>query len=518
MNLTHSRRWAPSKTLAASLCLLAAVTAATAQEGNNTLAADARDPNFWISPRISVGETFTSDSPVGSPNARGEQVTEITPGIRAVFNGARLKGSLDYSLRGAFYAQNTVENGLQHNLNAAGTIGFWDENGFVDVYGVVDQLIISPFDGTSNSPGNSNRSETSLFRVSPYFKGTVRGAVYELRYTAQSLSTDATNRSDSSDTGWMLRLANRPGQSRLGWSLEANQQQYDYAIGRDTESRSFTAGLSYAVSPQLSVSMTAGSESNDRLTLAMKSYSKSGASVEWRPSDRTRAVVGVDRLYFGTGHNISIEHRTGRTVWRYSDTRGVQNNALEDALPGLGANYDLISLIDNLFASETDPVKRKALIERELINLGSTSLSDLYQRYLSSSATLARNQEFSVLLQGIRGIATFSIFRSNSQRLDSLSTGSDSFDVSSRIQERGWRVLYVHRVTPITSLSASVTGLKISSTNAALGNSRKTLTVGMTTQIGLRTSASVEVLHEIFSGTVNPYRVNSISGVVTHRF
>lgn len=516
MNPIFSRRCAPSRTLAASLCL-AAMTAATAQEGNNALAAEVKDPSFWISPRISVGETFTSDSPVGSPNARGEQVTEITPGIRAVFNGARLKGSLDYSLRGAFYAQNTVENGLQHNLNANGTIGFWGESGFVDVYGVVDQLIISPFDGTSNSPGNTNRSETSLFRVSPYLKGTVSGAVYELRYTAQRLSTDATNRSDSSDTGWMLRLANRPGQSRLGWSLEANQQEYDYAIGRDTESRSFTAGVNYAVSPQLSVSVTAGSESNDQLTLAMKSYSKSGASVDWRPSDRTRAVVGVDRLYFGTGHNISIEHRTGRTVWRYSDTRGVENNALEDALPTLGANYDLI---DALFtAREPDPVKRAALVEAEMIRLGLASRTDLYQRFLTSSATLARNQELAVLLQGVRGVATFAIFRSNSRRVDSLySTGPDSFDVSSSIQQRGWRVLYAHRISPITSLNSAISGVNILSTNAALGNSRKTLTVGLTTQIGLRTSASVEVLHEIFSGTVNPYRVNSISGVVTHRF
>ncbi len=520
---THRRRRrgpATRSSVVAPLFLLASslVSSAWAQESGDGGGVDENRSGFWISPRVSLSQTLTNNSPVGSPYARSEQVTEISPGVRAYMNLPRIKGSVDYSLAGRFYTQHTYANGLQHTLDGNATVEALDDHGFIDLRGLVDQLSISPFDPHSTgSTQNGNKSQTSLFRFSPYYRGVAGSAEYEFRYAMQSVSTDTASRSDFTSNGWNFHVVDRnPGQL-MGWSFDASQQKYDYSLGRDTASSAFKVGLIFPFTSQLTGSLLVGTESNDQLTLAKQSYRTTELNLEWRPSDRTRMSVGLEKRFFGNGHDIELEHRTARTVWRYTDSKGVVSNALEDALPVLGSYYDLV---DSLFSSlEPDPIKRAQLVESELLRLGLPSRAELYQRYLTSSATLERNQQLSVLLQGTRGVLTFVLFRNNSRRVDTLfNPGSDSFDVSSSIQQRGWSVLYAHRLTPLTSFNASINGIKIASTNAALGNSLKTLTFGVTTQLGLRTSGSVQLLHEVFSGTMNPYKVTSITGVITHRF
>ena len=80
-------------------------------------------------------------------------------------------------------------------------------------------------------------------------------------------------------------------------------------------------GLIVSPTAQLSVTLTAGRERNDIITLQETSYDNTGIAVDWRPSQRTRLAVAAQKRYFGTGHNISLEHRTGLTVWRYTDTK-----------------------------------------------------------------------------------------------------------------------------------------------------------------------------------------------------
>jgi uncharacterized protein (PEP-CTERM system associated) len=299
----------------------------------------------------------------------------------------------------------------------------------------------------------------------------------------------------------------------MGWSLEAQTQNFDYSQGRETQSRSAEAGLSYAFTPVLRGSVFVGAETNDVVSLEKQSYSASGVGVDWRPSDKTRTSIALDRRYYGNGHNILLEHRTGRTVWRYTDAQSAMNNALEDAVPQLGANYDLLA---KLLGSDPEE------IDRLLREYSAQSIYELYRRFVTSSATFERNQQLSVMVEGVRSVAIFSLGRHRSRRLDVVSVPGqeqgDDFDNTSAIFQRSWTIAFAHRLTPRTSVNVALTGLKTDSTNAALGDSSKSLAVGMTNRLGLRTSASIQLQRTAFSSSLQPYRATSISGFITHRF
>jgi uncharacterized protein (PEP-CTERM system associated) len=472
---------------------------------------------YWIEPRVSVGLSITNNSRLNADRI-AEQGLSISPGFRAVFDNARVRGSLDYSLTGLYYARGTYDNSFQQALDGFLTINTWDDRAFVDIAGKVDRVAVSAFGGQSvNDFTNPNLSESAQVRVSPYLKGYLGSAAsYEARYTLQATRTDVATRSDYTAHDWLISLENRDLSQRIGWSLKARTQKNDYNLGRTTQSRSAEAGLSYAFTPMVRGSAFVGAESNDVVSLDRRSYSASGVGVDWQPSDKTRISIALDRRYYGNGHNILLEHRSARTVWRYTDTQSAVNNALEDVAV-FGGNFDVFA---NYFeALEPDPVKREQLIEREKIKYGVQSTYDLYRRFVTSSSTFERNQILSVLLEGARSVVTLSLGRHKSRRLDAgVNLLGDDFDNASSILQRSWAVVYAHRLTQLTSASVSLTGLKTDSTNASLGDSSKALGVGLTSRLGLRTSATVQLQHTVFTSAVNPYRVTSVVGVVTHRF
>lgn len=509
--------------IGAAVSILLAVSlpfsAAQAQEPAGDESESQKRSGVWIEPRVSGGLTFTDNSRLESTNPQSDQILSISPGVRAVFNNARIIGSVDYSLTGLYYANGSFENGIQHTLDGLATINVWGNRAFLDVSGLVDRQTVSVFDAQSVGDfNNPNLTETARFRLSPYFRGYLGGsAEYEARYSLQTTRTDVANRSDYTAHDWLLAFRNRDVTQRLGWTLEARAQDNEYTLDRKTQSRSLEGGLTYNFTPVLRGTIFAGGESNDVVSLDRKSYSSSGASVDWQPSDRTRVVIGFDKRYYGNGHNVLLEHRTGRTVWRYVDTKGAVNNSLEDAVPLLGANYDLLESF--YIGLEPDPVKRAELVEAELLRLGLPSTYELYRRFITSSATFERNQQFSFVLEGARSVTTVTLGRNNSRRLDSGTNPlGDDFDNVSTIFQDSWAIVYAHRLTPLTSASLALSGLKNRATNIAVGNSSRSLAIGMTTRFGLRTSGSVQLQRTVFEGTVSPYDETSVVGVITHRF
>lgn len=506
----------------AAVFVLGALAAATlgtvahAQDSAASVDAPGPKPTVWIERRVTLGQTLSSNGNLSS-NGRGEQTTEITPGIRAVFNTPRVQGFVDYSLSALFYAQGTSGNQFRNALNANVQVNAWDNRAFVDLSGVVSNQAISAFGPQSlNGRSSTNQSETASFRFSPYLRGSFAGDTdYELRYSLQTSDTDTVTRSDITDQTVSLRLGSRPAGQTLGWSFNASSGATDYSRGRDTESSSAQGGLIVAVSPQLQVTLLAGVESNDIITLQKESYNTAGINVDWRPTPNTRVFVGVEDRYFGTGHNIVLEHRTGQTVWSYTDTRGVVNNPLQEGAASLGSVYDLL---DSLYTQiQPNPVLRAQLVQTELLRLGLPSDALLLQNFLTSSATLDRLQRLSVALAGVRSVWTLSFFRSDSSRLDTVVSGGDDFDLNSDIEQQGWSLNYAHRLTPLTSFNAGLTNQK-SVGSSGLNLRSTTASVGLGTRLSRRTSASVQLQRGNYKGSSGTYNDTAISGFITHRF
>jgi uncharacterized protein (PEP-CTERM system associated) len=512
------RRSSVSAAAALAVLLLSAAvqTQALAQE----IAAPGPKPSLWLEPRVSVGATLSSNGNLSATNARSELAVEVSPGVRLVANGPRAKGFLDYSLRGIYYAQGTSGDGLRHALNASGTLNAWDNRALIDVSGVIDDQAVSAFSPTANAFGDTNRSQTASFRVSPYLRGDLAGlADYELRYSLETRNTETNSRSDVTVQALSLALGSRMQGQTLGWSFNASSQEVDYSLGRATRSDSLRAGLIVVVTPQLRTTVYAGVESNDILTPSRKSYNTTGFDVEWRPSQRTRLFVGLDDRYFGAGHNIALEHRTGRTVWRLADTRGVVDSPLQAGQASLGSIY---TLLDNLYASTVpDPIQRAQRVNAELLSLGLPPNAQISQSFLSSSATVDRAQSLSLALVGQRTVVTFALTRNRSNRLQSVFGLGDDFDNNSRIDQQGWSVNVGHRLTPISSLSAAVSRQTSDGSGIGVAQSNRStaFSLGYTTRLAPRTSGSLQLRRTQYDNSAfNAFSETAISGLLVHRF
>jgi uncharacterized protein (PEP-CTERM system associated) len=472
----------------------------------------------WVEPRVSVGLTLTNNGSLDGSNTRNEQILEAGPGVRAVVNKPRVRGFLDYSLSGLYHAQSTAGDRFRNTLDALATVEAVDNRVFIDLAGTVGDEAVSAFGTQSGVPRTGiNRSETASFRASPYVRGSFAGvADYELRYALESVSTDSQTRSDVTVQEIQLRLGNRSAGARLGWSLDASSQEADYSLGRKTQADIVRGALIYTVTPQVRVALLAGVESNNVITLNRVSYNTYGANMEWRPSDRSRVFVEAERRYFGTGHTISLDHRTGRTVWRYSNTRGAVTNTLAATSASLGSIYDLLD--GQFLADFPDPVARAQRVDAELRRLGLPADAEVFDDFLRSSAALERSQRLSVALVGVRSVVTFAVARGDSQRLDPVVALGDDFDLNTSIRQRSWSINYAHRLTPITSFTAALSNRRNIGTALGQENRLRTLTLGATTQLGVRTSGSVQLLRSYYDSSVGTYDETAISGLITHRF
>lgn len=489
------------------------------EEGGGTQTQAAPTPRIWVVPRVSISQRFSNNGLLITQNGEGEQTTEISPGIGVMVNTNRLRGFLDYSLRGVYDAQNSVRDNLQQSLNANGTFEAWDNRAFVDFSGVIGQQAISAFDSPAvDALGNANLSETSSFRVSPYLRGSLPGSVdYELRYSLQTTKTETTSRSDLSTEEILVRLGRQPSGQSFGWTVEAISSELDYSFGATTRSDVLNGRLSYALFPTLTLSVLGGVESNNLLTPDMKSYRSRGVGMEWRPSERTRVLIERSNRYFGKGHNVEVEYRNRRSVWRYADTRDVVNAPRDATSASLGSLYGLIGSRIDLENPGVDPVRRAQLVEAELQRLGLPANFEVFPGYLTSSASVLRTQELSLGLFGQRDAVIFAVARGQGRQLNPLVNVGDDFGLTPDILQRSWTVSYTHRVTPLTSANLVFTRQNNEGLNTTLSNSLRTLTVGMTTRLAVRTSALLQFRRSIYNGT-SPYQEDAVLGVLTHRF
>lgn len=490
-------------------CVVASV--AQAQEGAAVAGASVGTLDF----NVGVSGTYSSNTQrVG--NGGSGLTLEVTPGVRWVGNGARVRGFVDYGLGFQQHTNGNASGNTRHSLNANTTINAWNNQAFVDVSGVVAQQSVSAFGvQPANSLTAGNQSQTSSFRVSPYIQGTLPGGIgLTARYNAQTTSSQSSTLGDTTTGAWSLGL-NQRNIGRLGWSAQASRSTAQYSGGRETTSQSLQGSLFYSVSPQFTVSGTAGRESNNQLTAASQSYSNTGWGADWRPSDRTSLSFNRSQRYFGSAHSFSLNHRTGRTIWRYSDSRSANDSPLQATTATLGTLFDLL---DNLYVNlEPDPVRRAQLVQAELNRLGLPANTLVTQNFLTNTATAVRSQVLSVALQGVRGTATFALNRSVSNRLSTALNVGDDFDTNSAIEQRGWSFSYAHRLTPVTSANVTLSNQSNSGTSGATSGSRS-VSLGLSTQLGLRTSGGLQLRHTTSSGNTNSFNDTAVVGNLNHRF
>ncbi len=503
---------------------------AGAQETSSGLAATGGEavavkPKWTIQPRIAVTETFTDNAALNGngQNSHGDQITQISPGIRIDGQGARLKAYVDYSLNQIYYAQDAGRNSTQNALTSFATLQAIENWLYLDYTGSISQQSISAFgkQSSSNVSVNSNSTETSSFRLSPYIKGRFLGfADYLLRYDRGTTTTKSNLASDSDTENWTASLSGATPLTSISWSVSATRLIADYSRGRETEADRLDGTLIWQVDPQIKLKLSAGQESNNYLGLEKESHPTHGYGVDWAPTERTLLSVLREKRFFGDGHNVTFTHRTPLSALRFTDSRDVfvSNQA---GNVGLGSIYDLYF---SLFASvEPDPIKRAQLVLVFLAANGISPTALVSSNFLSSQASLQRRRELSYALTGVRNTVTFTASQNRQQALSSqtLALFGDSLAVANVIRQKSLSVNWGFKLSPTSNVNAIAFRSNTTGNSTAGGNlhtTQKSLSVNFSTRVAAKTTASLGLRHTVSDSDTSPYTENVLTGTLTHQF
>lgn len=486
------------------------------------LAQETAGPRLSITPSLSIGQTLSDHHLAESGNEpRSEAVTSIAAGVRIASRSRALQGTVDYSLTGLLHARDSSANDVQNRLAA----GLWGElierhlsfNATATIaQQPISALEVQTPDGIATT---RNRTEIRSLSMSPTLQGRL-GGVVDLQAVLSGAVTDTgsegavNDASDSKSAAATVQLASTGG-GRLGWSLRATHAVTSFAAGRKTTEERVAAGLNLRPDVDWALSLRAGTEANDfQRSDGRDRYDTWGLGLLWTPSPRTRVAIDGDRRAFGHSHSVALEHRSRRTVWRYSDSQDVTRGSAETAAALVGA-YDLFF---QLYASqEPDPVLRAQLVDGLLQRNGLTRDSQIGVGFLSSAVTVQRQQQLSVALEAQRTTFVVAGFASKVRRADTLSPGVDDTQAGNAVRQRGLSFTVSHRLTATAVLSLAASGTR-NDEDAGRRTDLRTISAFWSDQLGRRTSFSLGLRHSEYDADLDPYTENALIANLSLRF
>ncbi len=219
---------------------------------------------------------------------------------------------------------------------------------------------------------------------------------------------------------------------------------------------------------------------------------------------------------YGETHDLAFEHRTARTVWRFSDSQSVTAAPGRAGVGSIGTVYDLFFAQFENF--EPDPVKRAALVNGFLQTNGISPTASVISNFLTSAISMQRRQDLSLALLGARSTVTILASRSESTRLDTVSTAIDDLSNASVVQQTGLSINYAHKLTPQSALNLTLATQNSSSSVALSDTTSKTLNLGFTTALGKRTTAAAAARRVVFESAATPYNETALTGTLNVQF
>lgn len=462
-------------------------------------------PAWTIKPSVSVDVTYTDNvNPAGGGAKQSDFITRIAPGISVDGKSARASGKLDFKWQESMYADNGVYDNQQTSLAAVGKLELVEKWLFIDASGNIAQRPISAFgtQGIANELVNTNRTETSTYRLSPYIQGRVGGyADYELRYSNTETSADsgvyATDGGTTAEA-WNLRLSGDTRLAALGWSFNAERQ--NVALGaRDTRSSRFYGTLEYRIDPQIKLLVSAGRESDNFNLTENRSRTTSGYGIDWAPTERTLLALRQDQRSYGDSYSLDFTHRTALSSWRVSDSRSVSLPTQQMTQAPLSSAYDLLNL--QLSSQYPDPAERTARTYEQLAALGIPADSMVYGNLMSLQAFEQRRQEASVSLTGANNTVTLTLQRSDSSRVGNNIGLIDDFAASSNIRQSGISGNWAHKLSPHSALTFSALNSRSRGDTATQDTRLRSYSLLLTTKLGINTAATAGLRQTSFDNT-----------------
>lgn len=487
--------------------------------GDNT--SDQAASRAWtITPRIGLTETLSDNINLSSTNTQTGFISQLSPGIRIDARTARLKMFLDYSLNGLRYSTGNSSSQAQNVLNAFGTLEAIDNWLFLDFSGNISQQIINPFgvQTPSNIYDNSNLTQTSTYRLSPYIKGQLGGSAdYFLRYNVSATNYQNSSLSNVTLSQWIGQIRGNTRFQNLNWTIDGSQQNTDYSLGRDYDDGRLRGVLTYKLFPEFSLSGSGGWETNNYQSINNEGQSTYGYGINWTPTERTRVSGFQEHRFFGNGYNVLLSHRFPLSSIRYTAIRDVSLIPNQFTTSGMGTVYDMY--FDQFSNLIPDPVARSAYVTNLLNQLGVAPNAQAVSDYAAQRPRVQTSQQLTYVLYGARNSLTLIAARNENEALTVFGQNTNIAGQASRVTQQGFTVSFAHRLTPLTALNLLGSRMESQSglTNV-LNTTMTTYQVGVSTRFGAKTAGSLNIRRSEFDSDTSPYTENALVGSITMFF
>ncbi len=476
-------------------------------------------PAWRIVPSISTDLTYTDNVRLVSSGKQSDLVTRLGPGIRVEGRGGHVTGSFDFRWQQYAYLNDSQRNNQQKLLNANGKLELIDQWLFIDGRGSISQQPISVFgtQNVNNDLANANRTETSTYQWSPYIQGRLWSAVdYTLRYTGsrtKSAQGELSAGSGNNSRAWSGRLAGDTTLSSLSWSIDLQRQQQDRSTARNTESKRIAGSLQYRIDPQVRLNATLGRESDNFGSTQSQSRMVPGFGVEWAPTERTNITLNKEKRSFGDSYKADFKHRTALTAWHLSQSKNINTPSDQLLNTGLNSAFDLLNL--QLASTIPDPMTRAQQANLLLQQSGISPNAQAFGTLVTSRIYISRRREASFILTGATNIVTLSANRSDNQSLGTGGVIADDFSLSPDIQQTGFTASWAHKLTPDTAITLNGLRSRNTGSTANLETRLNSLSLLLTTKLGVQTSATVGLRRthsSADSATANSYDEQALTG------
>jgi len=477
---------------------------------------------WQIIPQVTLSETYSDNvARAAAGSTQSGWVRDLSPGIGVTGAGPRVGGTFNYRLRDLAYSNQPQLNSRQNLLSSFATIEALENWLFIDARASITQQSTSAFAAQAQDLAGtgSNQTETTVYQVSPYLRGKFSDtAAYQIRFNQTGSHTNNGAVPATETSQWVQRIRNLPSSSKVGWSFDSDAMTIrNSTLGKKQNGR-VSGSLIYDIYPELHASLMYGREMSNYAGSGTQISTTPGFGLEWSPGARTQFAAVKERRSFGEGHSLRFSHRTPLLALLYSDTKDASVMANQIASAGQSSAYAMMS--DLLTSSIPDPEARGQAVRSRLEQTG-VSATSAGGGFVTSRIFISRNREASAVLLGRRNTMTLTLNQRDSQSIGlGAATVTDSFSSSTDIRQQTASLAWTHRLSPSSTLTNSLSRLHTSgSGSAGLETSQYTQNAFLTSQIGLRTSASIGVRRARFASTVSPgYRENAFVGSLSIHF
>lgn len=505
--------------LAAGLTLLT-VPAAQAQ----TAASDAPEAapvprSFGVSPGLTLEASVLNISARAAGNGT-EYLVRASPSLTMAHRGGRLQGTLIYS--GALSTRRGIDDREDseylNSLSANYLLEVIDGIGFVEARASITQQTISSV-GTPVGflETSANRTEVRSVSLSPYLRGPLSTvAEYELRAGATVTRGGRDTASDSDIYQGLFALRSPRRATVFGWGLTGSRQRVKFLVSAaPTISDRINAELSFQPDIDWRFTVNGGVERTDVIGALSQEYENYGVGVQWTPSARTTMAAQAEERYFGRAYRATIAHSLSRSTFRFTSSRDINIGS------GALAQGQAITLYELYFAQYAslvpDPVQRDQFV-LALIAATGRDRNEVVSGGLfgNSGVALERRNDLIWTWAGPRLTMNASAYAVNTGRVDTGSVNPASRNDNTR--QRGYAGGLGWRLTPLTTVNASGSRTMSKDTVTLVRSDLKSLTFGLTSQLGARTTGVLSTRYSVLDGATESYRETALTGSLSLRF